>query len=111
MALRIFAPSDLFTLLAIILALSTYLAAARFFLLGELKKAAVGSPQRKGLHTYLRVLTLPDALMTFSGMCLGLNLLFLNAPSSLVTWSIWLFLFAALILFGFHVYAWFKSWS
>lgn len=103
--------ADLLTLLAIIIALSAYLATVRLFAIDRLTQLAGDLQKRKKVHRNLRLLFVADAPMTVSAVFLGIYILYSNAPSCFLPTSIYLFTFAGLMLLIYHIYAWIKSFS
>src|SRR5271155_1734687 len=95
--------ADLLTLLAIIIALSAYLATVRLFMIDRLTKLKEKTTQldenlkkAKRIRKGLLVLLLADVPMTLSAVLLGIYILYSNAPSSFLRKSICLFTFAGL---------------
>lgn len=104
--LRDMATSDLLALLAIVIALSAYLATIRLFAIETIReKDAEG---RRRIHRDLRKLLLADIPMTMSAISLGIHALFWVSD-----WFLWagvlLFVLAGSVLFVFHMIAWKKS--
>src|ERR1700733_16156237 len=97
------ATSDLLALLAIVIALSAYLATIRLFAIETIReKDAEG---RRRIHRDLRKLLLADIPMTMSAISLGIHALFWVSD-----WFLWagvlLFVLAGSVLFVFHMIAW-----
>jgi hypothetical protein len=104
--LRDMATSDLLALLAIVIALSAYLATIRLFAIETIRKKDADG--RRRIHRDLRKLLLADIPMTMSAVFLGVHALFW-VPD----WVLWvglsLFVVAGSVLFVFHIFAWIRS--
>jgi uncharacterized membrane protein (DUF106 family) len=127
-------PADLLTLLAIIIALSAYLATVRLFALdrltklkeglenisnqldenleerevGNLGKTKTRLEERITIHLKLCLLLFADVPMTVSAVLLGIYILY-GKPACFLRTSVILFTIAGLVLLFNHVYAWIKS--
>ena len=106
-ALRQMQTADLLGLLAIVIALSAYLAAVRLFAIGAIKEAS--NDEKRKIKTKLGWLVLADAPMTVSAVLLGLYTLWAPMPHWMLLTGIALFTFAGLMLLFFHTIAWMKS--
>jgi len=109
--LRGLGSTDLLGLLAIVIALSAYLATIRQYFI-ETSRNKKGEDLAR-TRTALHLLFWADMPMTVSAVLIGLYALF-NWPSSWV-WVLWcgeiIFVLAGLLLFGYHGYGWCLTWK
>ena len=104
---------ELLTLLAIIIALSAYLATMR----GVLRERIRGAPEARKQHlrVSLYLLILPDALLVISGLLLGLHIFYAYLPGVgeppvwLLRRAIQLFIAGGLCLVVLHLVEWLRA--
>lgn len=109
-------PGDL---LALIIALSAYLATIRLIAIDKMSPPRENEPplsadRKKKIKQSLFWLTLADAPLVIAGLLLGLHLFFPNlfnrsAPDWMLTAAIWLFTVAGVLLVIYHFGAWYRS--
>lgn len=101
-------PADLFAFLAILIALSAYLATVRLFAIDRMQDQ--DAEKKRAIRVKLRLLVIPDAPMTCAAVCVGLYTLFPRwSPKWFLPAGIGLFSFAGFALLIFHVIAWYKT--
>lgn len=109
-------PGDL---LALIIALSAYLATIRLIAIDKMSPPKGNEPplkpeRKKKIKQSLFWLTLADAPLVIAGLLLGLHLFFptifdRSAPDWMLTWAIRLFTVAGVLLVIYHLRAWYRS--
>lgn len=101
--------ADEFTLLAIIVALSAYLATVRHFLLERIAASDEGesgrAPGRERIKRRLKILVIGDLPITASAVLVGLHSLY-SLPEGFLRVGIWCFTIGGLSLLVMHVASW-----
>jgi hypothetical protein len=111
--------ADEFTLLAIIVALSAYLATVRHFLLeriaasdeGESGRTTVEPQGRKRIKKRLLVLVIGDAPITAAAVLVGLHSLYSSPPQWFLRVGIRCFTIGGLFLLVMHIASWLETVS
>jgi hypothetical protein len=103
--------ADQLTTLAILIALSAYLATIRLLAIERISRQT-DKDKKQEIRLKLLWLVVPDSLLTVSALLLGFHIFssyLAKHPGSLLAWSIWLFAAAGLLLFLSHIVAWSKT--
>ena len=106
--------ADEFTLLAIIVALSAYLATVRHFLLeriaasdeGESGRTPATARGRERVKQRLKILVIGDLPITAAAVLVGLHSLYSWLPEGFLRVGIWCFTFGGLALLLMHAASW-----